>query len=199
MQSMTNKHSCEESKGRTHTHTHTRWILQRAQKLTTHPETHLCTMLVPLNGNHTTGQGEVHCQHKHFGWQIHEIGTKPSRSSHTHSLDHETRTIGRGISKMREKGGGEMGERPTSCVRQVQLTIGEHGPHLQVGRGEADDGRLVQLAGDRRRQGQQLGQLEELGVLLLATRARRILRLFLHHRENGLREVVVWLVGWCGR
>ena len=47
-------------------------------------------------------------------------------------------------------------------------------PHLQVADGEADDGSLVQLAGDGAGQGQHLGQLIELKVLLPSPRASRI-------------------------
>jgi len=44
----------------------------------------------------------------------------------------------------------------------------------QVGDGQSDDGRLVQLSGDGRRQRQQLRQLVELGVLLAASTSRRV-------------------------
>lgn len=46
------------------------------------------------------------------------------------------------------------------------LTIRKDGPHFEVARRQANDRGLVQLAGDGRRKGQQLGQLQELGVLL---------------------------------
>ena len=44
-------------------------------------------------------------------------------------------------------------------------------PHLKVADGEADDGSLVQLAGDGAGQGQHLSQLVELKVLLPSPRA----------------------------
>lgn len=51
--------------------------------------------------------------------------------------------------------------------------------HLQVADGQANDGCLVQLAGDGARQGQHLRQLVELKVLLPPPRARRVPRLLL--------------------
>ena len=62
-------------------------------------------------------------------------------------------------------------------------------PHLEVGRGESNNGGFVQLGSDSGWQGQHLRQFIELGVLLLTPRARRILRLLLHRstptRQNG--------------
>lgn len=58
---------------------------------------------------------------------------------------------------------------------KATLTVREDGAHLEVGGGEPDDGGLVQLAGDGRRERQQLGQLVELGILLLAARPGGIL------------------------
>ena len=60
------------------------------------------------------------------------------------------------------------------------FTFRKDGPHLEITRGQADDGGLVQLAGRGGRQRQQLPQLDKLGILLLAPGARRILWLFLH-------------------
>lgn len=60
------------------------------------------------------------------------------------------------------------------------LTIGEDGSHFQIGSGQPNDGRLVQLTGDGRRQWQQFGQLQKFCILLLATRAGSILGLFFH-------------------
>ena len=66
-----------------------------------------------------------------------------------------------------------------------KLTFREDLSHPEVAGGEPDDGGLVQLAGDGGGQRQQLAQLEELGVLLLATVARRVLALvLLGHRET---------------
>lgn len=62
----------------------------------------------------------------------------------------------------------------------VNLTVGEHGPHLQVAGGQSDDGGLVQLRGDGRGQRQEFGKLVKLSIFLLSSRFRRILRLFLH-------------------
>ena len=50
----------------------------------------------------------------------------------------------------------------------------------QEGYGEPDDGRLVQLRRDGRRQRKHLGQFVEFVVLLAAPRARRVLALLLH-------------------
>lgn len=56
------------------------------------------------------------------------------------------------------------GRRPEGC----------EAAQAEVGDAEAHDGRLVQLARDGSRQREQLGQLEELQVLLSAPRARRV-------------------------
>ena len=64
-------------------------------------------------------------------------------------------------------------------------TVGEHGPHLEVAAGEADDGGLVQLGGDGCGQRQQLGQLVEFSVLLLTARLGRVLTFLLHVRSFG--------------
>lgn len=47
-------------------------------------------------------------------------------------------------------------------------------PKFEVRDGEPDDGGLVQLRGDGARQRQHLGQLVELGVLLVPPRPRRV-------------------------
>lgn len=47
------------------------------------------------------------------------------------------------------------------------LTVGEDCPHPEVAAGQPDDGGLVQLRGDGRRQRQELGQFIKLSVLLL--------------------------------
>lgn len=60
------------------------------------------------------------------------------------------------------------------------LTIGKHLPHFQVRRGQSNHGRLVQLLCDHCGQRQQLAQLAEFGVLLLAPRAGRRFAFFLH-------------------
>lgn len=73
-----------------------------------------------------------------------------------------------------------MSEKNLAWCRYRLLTVREDMAHLEVGRGEPDDGRLVQLRGDGGGQRQQLGQLQELGILLLSPTARRILALFLH-------------------
>lgn len=52
--------------------------------------------------------------------------------------------------------------------------------HLEVACGEPDDGGLVQLAGDGRREWQHLGKIQELGVLLLSATASRVLALLFH-------------------
>ena len=62
----------------------------------------------------------------------------------------------------------------------MSLTLRKHLPHLEVAGGESDDAGLVQLTGDGVRQGQQLGELQELGVLLLAPTAGRIFALLFH-------------------
>ena len=51
--------------------------------------------------------------------------------------------------------------------------------HPEVAGGESDDGGLVQLTRDGSGQRQQLPQLKELQVLLLATISRRVLRFVL--------------------
>ena len=57
--------------------------------------------------------------------------------------------------------------------------------HPEVAGGEPDDGGLVQLTGDGGREGEQLAQLEELRVFLLAPIPRRVLALvLLGHRET---------------
>lgn len=59
-------------------------------------------------------------------------------------------------------------------------TVEEDCPHLEVTAGQPDDGGLVQLGGDGRRQRQQLGQFIKLSVLLLSPRLRCVLAFFLH-------------------
>lgn len=59
-------------------------------------------------------------------------------------------------------------------------TFWEDHPHFQVAGGESNDGGLVQLRGDGRGQGQQLGQLVELAVLLLPPSPGCILGLLFH-------------------
>ena len=67
----------------------------------------------------------------------------------------------------------------------VKLAFWKDLAHPKVAGGEPDDGGLVQLAGDGGGQRQQLAQLEELGVLLLATVPRGVLALvLLGHRET---------------
>ena len=66
--------------------------------------------------------------------------------------------------------------------------------HPEVAGGEPDDGGLVQLTGDGGREGEQLAELEELGVLLLAPIPRRVLALvLLGHRETE-RAFEEWLI-----
>lgn len=60
------------------------------------------------------------------------------------------------------------------------LTFRKDFSHAQVGRGESDDGSLVQLAGDGSGQGQELGQLEELCVFFLPSGPGRVLGFLLH-------------------
>lgn len=62
------------------------------------------------------------------------------------------------------------------------LAVAGEVAHLEVADGEAHDGGLVQLAGDGAGQGQHLGQLVELEVLLPAPRPRRVARLLLPQR-----------------
>ena len=66
--------------------------------------------------------------------------------------------------------------RPPTCG---PLTFGKDGAHLQVARGESDDGRLVQLRGDGRGQREQLGQLIKLAIFLFPPGLGRILGLLL--------------------
>lgn len=54
-------------------------------------------------------------------------------------------------------------------------TVGENAPHPEVAARQPDDGGLVQLGGDGRRQRQQLGQLIKLSVLFLSALFRGIL------------------------
>ena len=77
------------------------------------------------------------------------------------------------------------------------VPLAGEGPHGQVADGEADDGGLVQLAGDGTGQGQHLGQLEELKVLLAPPGASSVTRLLLtevleaggnEKEERGRRE-----------
>lgn len=67
-----------------------------------------------------------------------------------------------------------------ACVRACVPTVGKECSHLQVAAGQADDGGFVQLGGDGRRQGQQLGQLIKLSVLLLSARLCGVLAFLLH-------------------
>lgn len=68
----------------------------------------------------------------------------------------------------------------TLSVSSVNLTVGKHGPHLQVAGGQSDDGGLIQLRGDGRGQRQELGKLVKLSIFFLSSRFGRILGLFLH-------------------
>lgn len=61
---------------------------------------------------------------------------------------------------------GGVGRRSFHAQVPRRVTLVGKVPHLQVADGEADDGGLVQLAGDGARQRQHLGQLVELKVLL---------------------------------
>ena len=65
------------------------------------------------------------------------------------------------------------------------LTIREDSPHLEIGGGEADDGRFVQLAGDGTGEGKHLGQLVKLGILLLPPSTGCILTFLLHGLHSG--------------
>jgi len=59
-------------------------------------------------------------------------------------------------------------------------TFRKESSHLEVAGRESDDGGLVELIGDGGRQRQHLGQFKELGVLLLTSRSRCVLRLLFH-------------------
>lgn len=76
-------------------------------------------------------------------------------------------------------------------VSAVNLTVGKHGPHLQVAGGQPDDGGLIQLRGDGRGQRQELGKLVKLSIFFLSSRFCRILGLFLHlwHVATPLRII----------
>jgi len=67
--------------------------------------------------------------------------------------------------------------------------VGADLPQTQVADGESDDGRLVQLSSDGRRQRQQLRQLVELGVLLAASASRRVARPLLAHLYQSTSRV----------
>lgn len=60
------------------------------------------------------------------------------------------------------------------------VTFGEDGSHFQVAGGEADDGRLVQLGGDGRGQGQEFGQFVEFSIFFFPSSLCRVLGFFLH-------------------
>lgn len=61
---------------------------------------------------------------------------------------------------------------------------------LEVADREADDGRLVELAGDGGRQRQQLGQLVELVVLFAAARSRRVARFLLAQLQYAAEDTI---------
>lgn len=63
---------------------------------------------------------------------------------------------------------------------RFKRTVRKDVAHLEVAGGEPDDGGLVQLAGDGRREWQHLGKIQELCVLLLSATARRVLALLFH-------------------
>lgn len=67
-----------------------------------------------------------------------------------------------------------VGRRPLHAQVPRRVALVGKVPHLQVADGEADDGGLVQLAGDGARQRQHLGQLVKLKVLLPPPRPRRV-------------------------
>lgn len=67
----------------------------------------------------------------------------------------------------------------------VGLTVREDVSHLEIAGGKSDDARLVELTGDCAGQWQQLGQLQELGVLLLPATARCVLALLLHLKRTS--------------
>ena len=62
-------------------------------------------------------------------------------------------------------------------------------PQLEVGDGESDDGRLVQLGGDGRREREHFGQFVELIVLFAPAGSRRVPRLFLTQLEDAETEI----------
>lgn len=69
-------------------------------------------------------------------------------------------------------------------------------PQFQVANGQSYDGRLVQLAGDGRRQGQHFGQFIELVVLLPTPRSRRVPGLFLAQLQDTVIRQGGQLVGY---
>ena len=69
-------------------------------------------------------------------------------------------------------------------IEYQTLTVWKDGSHFEIAGGESYDGRLVQLAGNGRRKRKQFGQFVELGVLLLASRLRRVFRLVFHRRRR---------------
>lgn len=74
------------------------------------------------------------------------------------------------------------------CRVLVAPTFGEDCSHLEVAAGQSDDGGLVQLGCDGRRQRQQLGQLIKLSVLFLSPRLRCVLASFLHFWKFQLND-----------
>lgn len=56
----------------------------------------------------------------------------------------------------------------------------KHLAQLQIGCGQPDDRRLVQLRRDGAGQRQQFAELDKLGVFLFTSRSRRIFALLLH-------------------
>lgn len=95
--------------------------------------------------------------------------------------------------------------RPALPAAHCGLTFGKDGAHFQVAGGESDDGRLVQLRGDGRRQREQLGQLIKLSIFLLPPGLGRILGLLLHRASApGIldpaalqaRGAPLWLQRW---
>lgn len=70
----------------------------------------------------------------------------------------------------------------------MALTVWEDCSHLEVAGGQPDDGGFVQLGGDGRGQGQQLGQLIELPILLLPAGLSCVLRLLLHNDDDDDNE-----------
>lgn len=71
------------------------------------------------------------------------------------------------------------GGRPLPGSPEV-VTFGEDGSHFQVTGGEADDGRLVQLGGDGRGQGQEFGQFVEFSIFFFPSSLCCVLGFFLH-------------------
>ena len=86
-------------------------------------------------------------------------------------------TFGGGLGRAGGAGAGVALPRRVAVAREVA--------QFEVADGEADDRRLVELAGDGRRQRQQFRQLVELVVLLAAPRTSRVARLLLAKLQNA--------------